>query len=128
MLLHVHKLLVIVFISALCGISKASVAKTGAFFGLPKHEKHGLHIQQKAQQFILRHNDNPNKLVALGLTVTLGVFGVHRLYLGTEPYVPVVYTITLGGGIGILPATDFIAILLESDLSKFNNGSIVMWL
>ena len=123
-----HKLFIVLLITALCGFSKASVAKTGAFFGLSQKGKPALALKHKVQEFVLSHNANPNKAVALGLTVTLGVFGVHRLYLGTEPYVPVVYTITLGGGIGILPATDFIAILLEPDLQKFNNGNIIMWL
>lgn len=40
--------------------------------------------------------------------VALWPFGVHRLYLGTEAKIPVIYTLTLGGGIGILPLIDTI--------------------
>ena len=56
------------------------------------------------------NRENP-KVVALVLTGTLGVFGAHRIYLGTDPRIPVFYTITLGGGLGVLPAVDFLVIL-----------------
>jgi len=69
------------------------------------------------------------KLIAIALAIALGPFGGHRLYLGTSPTVPVVYTITLGGGLGILPFTDIVAILLARDLDKFsNNNRVVMWI
>lgn len=69
------------------------------------------------------------KLTAVLLAVTLGTFGVHRLYLGTRPLVPVVYTITLGGGLGILPLTDIVAILATPDLSRYeNNDKVIMWI
>ena len=63
------------------------------------------------------------KLTAVLLAVALGTFGVHRLYLGTKPIVPVVYTLTLGGGFGILPLTDIIAILVTPDISRFENNN-----
>ena len=69
-----------------------------------------------------------NKLTAAGLTVLAGPFGFHRLYLGTDVKVPVVYTLTLGGGLGILPIADLILILVTSDLSQYqNNPRIFMW-
>ena len=69
------------------------------------------------------------KLTAVLLAVALGTFGVHRLYLGTKPIVPVVYTLTLGGGFGILPLTDIIAILATPDISRFeNNNQVIMWI
>jgi TM2 domain-containing membrane protein YozV len=68
------------------------------------------------------------KLVATGLAITLGVFGVHRLYLGTHEKVPVIYTLTLGGGFFLLPAIDIISILTTKDISKYeNNPRIFMW-
>jgi len=71
--------------------------------------------------------ENP-KVVALILTGTLGVFGAHRIYLGTDPKIPIFYTITLGGGLGVLPTIDFLAILLTKDLSKYyQNDKIFMW-
>lgn len=69
------------------------------------------------------------KLTAILLAVALGTFGVHRLYLGTKPLVPVVYTLTLGGGFGILPLTDIIAILATPDISRYeNNNQVIMWI
>ena len=68
-----------------------------------------------------------HKLNAVILAILLGPFGVHRLYLGTTPKVPIFYSVTLGG-LGILPLTDIIAILLTPDMSVFiNNNQIIMW-
>ena len=68
------------------------------------------------------------KLKAVLLAVFLGHFGVHRIYLGTAPNVPVVYSLTLGGGLGLLPLLDIIAILDAEDLDKFsNNDQVFMW-
>lgn len=61
------------------------------------------------------------KVTAIGLAIALGPFGVHRLYLGTSAYVPVAYTLTLGGGIGFLPVMDIITILVTKDLEKLKN-------
>ena len=38
------------------------------------------------------------KVTAAILTLTLGMLGVHRIYLGTAPYIPAVYLFTFGGG------------------------------
>ena len=68
------------------------------------------------------------RLVALALTVALGPFGGHRLYLGTGPKVPIIYTLTLGGGFGVLPVIDLFHILLKKDLEPYrNNRNIFMW-
>lgn len=65
---------------------------------------------------------------AILMAILTGPLGGHRLYLGTEPYVPIVYTLTLGGGMGLLPAIDIVVILFSKDLSKFkNNPQIIMW-
>jgi TM2 domain-containing membrane protein YozV len=64
----------------------------------------------------------------LAFPVPFGIIGLHRIYLGTKPYVPVVYIITVGGCLGVLPLVDFIAILRSDDLSKFQNiEKIFMW-
>jgi TM2 domain-containing membrane protein YozV len=63
------------------------------------------------------------------LAVTMGVFGVHRLYLGTHHRVPIMYTLTIGGGFGVLPASDIIAIWIDPKTESFmNNDSFVMWI
>ena len=45
-----------------------------------------------------KEKDKHSKLTAAAFDITLGFLGVHRLYLGTSPKIPVVYAITLGGG------------------------------
>ena len=68
------------------------------------------------------------KLLALGLCIALGPFGVHRLYLGTSEKVPILYTLTLGGGLGVLPILDFFTILLTNDLKVYkNNTNVFLW-
>ncbi|MBL4709088.1 MAG: TM2 domain-containing protein [Flavobacteriales bacterium] len=68
------------------------------------------------------------KLKAVLLAVFLGHFGVHRIYLGTAANVPVVYSLTLGGGFGLLPLLDIVAILTTEDLDKYtNNDKVFMW-
>jgi TM2 domain-containing membrane protein YozV len=67
------------------------------------------------------------KWVALGLNVSLGLFGVHRLYLGTSPKVPVIYTFTLGGG-GIIFLGDLATIVFTKDLEQFaDKPELIMW-
>ena len=85
-------------------------------------------IRTWALQKVIEKPDRNHKLNAILLAVALGPFGVHRLYLGTHPRVPVIYTLTLGGGLGILPLTDIIAIIATKDIEKFiNNDKVIMW-
>lgn len=65
---------------------------------------------------------------ALAFPVPFGFLGAHRIYLGTKPYVPVVYVGTLGGCVGILPLIDFVTLLCNKDISRFQqNPRIFMW-
>ena len=74
--------------------------------------------------FVPKHQ----KFKAIMLAVFLGHFGVHRIYLGTSPNVPVVYSLTLGGGLGLLPLLDIVAIASADDLSQFKNSEkVFMW-
>lgn len=69
------------------------------------------------------------KLKAAVLSILLGHFGVHRIYLGTSPNVPVIYSLTLGGGLGILPLVDFIAIVASPDIDRYRDcEKVFMWL
>lgn len=71
---------------------------------------------------------NKIKLTAVTLALTLGVFGVHRLYLGTKANVPIIYTLTLGGGFFVLPVIDIVYILTAKELSQLqNNDYVFMW-
>ena len=62
--------------------------------------------------------------------IPFGILGLHRIFLGTKPYMPFVYIGTIGGCFGILPLIDFIAIL-SADEETFkhyeNNPKIFMW-
>jgi TM2 domain-containing membrane protein YozV len=70
------------------------------------------------------------KIIAtlLAFPLPCGIIGLHRVYLGTKPYVPLVYIATFGGAAGIIPFIDFIVLLLEKDISKYeNNPNVIMW-
>lgn len=74
-------------------------------------------------------HSEPKKGVAIALTVLLGPLGGHRLYLGTEPHVPVLYTVTLGGGLGLLPLIDLVHLIIKKDLDAYlDNRKVFMWL
>jgi hypothetical protein len=56
------------------------------------------------------------------------MLGVHRIYLGTAPYIPAVYLFTFGGGFFVLPIIDLVMILTTNDITKFeNNNKVLMW-
>lgn len=66
----------------------------------------------------------------LAFPFPFGMLGLHRIYLGTKPYMPFAYIGTLGGCFGILPLIDFISILTanEDALKRFeNNPKVFMW-
>jgi hypothetical protein len=65
---------------------------------------------------------------ALAFPLPCGFLGLHRVYLGTKPYIPVVYVGTLGGCAGLLPLIDFCTLVSNSDISRFQaNPRIFMW-
>lgn len=72
--------------------------------------------------------ENPRWVAAM-LTVGLGFFGMHRLYLGTDVKVPIIYVATFGGGFGLLPLIDLMHILFTKDLEPYkNNTKVFMWI
>lgn len=74
----------------------------------------------------LRALDN-QRAVAIGLDVSLGLFGVHRMYLGTDLKVPFIYTSTIGGG-GVLWLVDLGLLIAVKDITPFkNNSNVFMW-
>jgi TM2 domain-containing membrane protein YozV len=79
--------------------------------------------------FKIRKGQTRSKTIAAALAFPLtGITGIHRIYLGTKPYVPVVYIGTAGGCFGILPFIDFVVILVEKDISRYeNNSKLFMW-
>lgn len=73
---------------------------------------------------------NTRKLTAaiLAFPFPFGIVGLHRIYLGTKPHVPVVYIATLGGVFGLIPLIDFFAIIFDKDFNGYNeNGKVLMW-
>jgi TM2 domain-containing membrane protein YozV len=95
-----------------------------------------------AREISVRHKPNPvwfgllkkhsqrKKVIASALAFPLpfGLLGIHRIYLGTKPYIPVVYVGTLGGCAGILPLIDFVTLVSNRDISRFqSNPRIFMW-
>jgi TM2 domain-containing membrane protein YozV len=70
--------------------------------------------------------DNP-RLVAILLNVSLGMFGAHRMYLGTDLKVPILYTVTMGGG-AVVWLIDLGLLIASSDITPFmNNPHFFMW-
>lgn len=69
----------------------------------------------------------PQRLVAAALALTLGPFGAHRLYLGTQAKVPLIYGLTFGG-FGVLAVIDMVEILCTKDLTPYRgSGQVFMW-
>jgi len=57
-----------------------------------------------------------------------GMLGLHRIYLGANPVIPILYIVTLGGFVGILPFVDMMVIILSEDTKPFvKNSKILMW-
>jgi TM2 domain-containing membrane protein YozV len=71
-----------------------------------------------------------HKLIAalLALPIPLGVFGAHRIYLGSSAGVPIAYIATFGGAFGILPFIDCVLIVINKDINAYAyNPRIFMW-
>ena len=67
------------------------------------------------------------RFMAAFLCLTLGPFGLHRLYLGSTPQVAAAYSVTLGA-VGIVPVVDLLLITFSKDISRFkNNERVIMW-
>ena len=64
------------------------------------------------------------RITAALLTIPLGFLGVHRIYLGTKPHIPIIYIATVGGCFGILPFIDLKSIVVLSLICKYSNQSI----
>jgi len=89
-------------------------------------------FQQDEQGFLevnrlLSECENP-RMVAIALDLTLGLFGMHRLYLGTDVKVPVAYTLTFGGG-GVLWLVDLALLIGSPNIDSYkNNPHVFMWI
>lgn len=81
---------------------------------------------------LFRKKQKLNKRITaavLAFPFPFGMVGLHRIYLGTKPYVPVAYIASLGGVFGILPFIDFCAITFDKNFDQYrDNGKVFMWL
>lgn len=80
---------------------------------------------------LFRKKQKLNKRITaavLAFPFPFGMVGLHRIYLGTKPYVPVAYIASLGGVFGILPLIDFFAITFDKNFDQYrDNGKVFMW-
>ena len=80
---------------------------------------------------LFRKKQRLNKKITaavLAFPFPFGIVGLHRIYLGTKPYVPVAYIASLGGGFGVLPLIDFCVIAFSKDITPYkDNGKVFMW-
>jgi len=81
--------------------------------------------------FLFKKKQKRNKRITaaiLAFPLPFGIVGLHRIYLGTKPYIPVVYVGSLGGGLGVLPFIDFCVLILDKEIDPYlNNGKVFMW-
>jgi TM2 domain-containing membrane protein YozV len=90
-------------------------------------------LRQKPNPFpawVSSRKKKNKKIVAalLAFPFPFGIVGLHRIYLGTSPYVPVAYIASLGGVFGILPFIDFCVLLMDKDQERYiNNPKVFMW-
>lgn len=67
------------------------------------------------------------RIKAAAIALLLGNFGAHRIYLGTDPIVPVAYCLTLGGFF-LLPLIDAVFILTTPHPETiFHNPHFFLW-
>lgn len=81
-------------------------------------------------QLVKQKRRNSRKAIAATLAFPLpfGIVGLHRIYLGCAPYVPVAYIASLGGVFGALPFIDFCVLLAAKSTDPYtNNKKIFMW-
>ncbi len=81
-------------------------------------------------QLVKKQRKKNKKVMAavLAFPFPFGIVGLHRIYMGTAPHVPIVYIGTFGGVLGILPFIDFCVIMLDKDFDRYmNNNKIFMW-
>jgi TM2 domain-containing membrane protein YozV len=79
--------------------------------------------------FRKKQKDNRRITAALlAFPFPFGIVGLHRIFLGTKPYVPVAYIASLGGIFGLMPLIDFFVICFDKDFEQYlNNGKVLMW-
>ena len=112
-----------------CAASSQQVNKLSASAGkilFTETEEGEFRFRKLFNRFNKDQHDNP-RLVAIALDATLGLLGVHRLYLGTSVKVPVIYTLTCGGGC-VLWLVDLGLLIFSKDITPYmDNPNLFMW-
>ena len=83
-----------------------------------------------AREKLIKRLNRRKKIIAsiLAFPFPFGIIGLHRIYLGSKPYVPLAYIASLGGEIGIIPFIDFIVLVTTKDVKKYqDNPNLIMW-
>jgi hypothetical protein len=116
----------IVFLDSACNVvSSQHISLSGSELVLTAGEKPNPVLQ------LFRKKQRLNKKITaavLAFPFPFGIVGLHRIYLGTKPYVPVTYIASLGGGFGVLPLIDFFVISFSKDITPYrDNGKVFMW-
>lgn len=107
------RILVVVFLMAVSLVSQAQLC-----------EEKARPVQHMLAQL---HSNKHERLVAIGLNVSLGMLGVHRMYLGTVVNVPVTYACTIGG-FGVLWVTDLVMLVGTKHYETLkNNPHVFLW-
>ena len=86
--------------------------------------------QQVSDTYRADGDSTKSKLLAsiLAFPVPFGMLGLHRIYLGAKPIIPVLYIVTFGGIVGILPFIDMMVLILSKDTKPFvDNSNIFFW-
>ena len=109
-----------------------SLIHSSEFISVRTEYGHEASWKYRFVDYLKRNVGENNKAVAAVLAFPLfGIIGLHRIYLGTKPYVPVVYIATLGGCAGVLPLIDFFVILFankEAFERYKENPKVFMWI
>jgi len=78
---------------------------------------------------LLFRQKNNRVAAVLAFPFPFGCVGLHRVYLGTDAHVPIVYAATAGGVFGLIPLLDFAILLSHKNISYYeNNGNVIMWI
>jgi len=86
-------------------------------------------VKTEKEKLILKLNRR-KKIISsiLAFPFPFGIIGLHRIYLGSKPYVPLAYIASLGGELGIIPFIDFMVLISSKDVKKFqDNPNLIMW-
>lgn len=122
-----EKTVKIIFLDSLNQVVSQEIVSVKFFEGLQVADEKPNPVFQ-----LFRKKQKLNKKITsavLAFPLPFGIVGLHRIYLGTKPYVPVAYIASLGGVFGILPFIDFCAISFGKNFDQYrDNGKVFMWI